>query len=342
MVHAFPRIRYEPWPDLTLYVELVDAYTALQLTKEEDIENAFAGILSTLAASFPGGFVAGLPCFAFEYALTWAPWMRDAAIARREGFPSWSWFGWQGARIRYDRCYASTSPRAALTIIEPIIKWTLRNKVDSKTRPLQSEHHLYQNMRVQVPDIMPAGWRLKSSNHSLRVGIDLNSYIHESFPGKVFAHPLPVAAAPLEQTLSNSWYPLLCFRTQAGRFKAKRTKAYRINAILIALYTVAGERCGSLSHDVALGAHLQQDQEVECELIVIAKGRSARDEEYGMHPEIVEMQYVGELANLAFYDYYVVLSITWVDGIAYRRGVGRCLQATWDEQSFETRDIVLG
>ena len=90
------------------YTDFVSIYTARSLTNAGDIINAFTGAMNR-AKQWWGDFWYGLPRNAFLYALSWTnhpvnhgvfvtlddPLLRNRhPVARREGFPSWSWAGW--------------------------------------------------------------------------------------------------------------------------------------------------------------------------------------------------------------------------------------------------------
>jgi hypothetical protein len=77
-----------------VYKASICDYSVRELTKPDDILNAFAGLQSILTP-FLGSFHWGLPGCCFEAALTWRT--KDPfLLARRNWFPSWSWTGWTG------------------------------------------------------------------------------------------------------------------------------------------------------------------------------------------------------------------------------------------------------
>ncbi|KAA8571272.1 hypothetical protein EYC84_000599 [Monilinia fructicola] len=76
-----------------LYFRAVETYTARNLTYSSDIINALAGVLSTQGHAMNCDIFLGLPSAIFDMALLWQP---CGKLVRREGFPSWSWAGWQG------------------------------------------------------------------------------------------------------------------------------------------------------------------------------------------------------------------------------------------------------
>lgn len=104
-------------------------YTGRQLTKQEDIINAFKGALWLLKYSMMTDIVFGLPASHFDLALLWQPsgrvvrrgerkCQRDGTLciknadgdclcplvdgaSRGPNLPTWSWAGWSGGRIEY-------------------------------------------------------------------------------------------------------------------------------------------------------------------------------------------------------------------------------------------------
>lgn len=79
------------------YDQMLRDYTSRQLTKEQDILDAFAGISNYWAEQFGATMKYGLPNSAFDWALLWEP---QQLMRRRDlddrSFPSWSWAGWKG------------------------------------------------------------------------------------------------------------------------------------------------------------------------------------------------------------------------------------------------------
>ena len=69
----------------------VTRYSYRRMTKDEDALNAFSGILQLLETDYEDGFFWGLPVTDFQWALLWEAM---ATPRRREGFPIWSWAGW--------------------------------------------------------------------------------------------------------------------------------------------------------------------------------------------------------------------------------------------------------
>lgn len=94
------RIRAERHPIWNNYRRAVQKFTKRTFTFDEDVINAFEGIVSLLQPAFRSDFLYGLPETELDVALLWQP---TSGIRRRINestgeptFPSWSWAGWIG------------------------------------------------------------------------------------------------------------------------------------------------------------------------------------------------------------------------------------------------------
>ena len=64
-------LHFSTWPDLREYAQLVDNYSRRELTYKDDVLDAFSGITNTLTKTFLGGFYFGLPRLFFDTAMLW-------------------------------------------------------------------------------------------------------------------------------------------------------------------------------------------------------------------------------------------------------------------------------
>jgi hypothetical protein len=78
---------------LSMYGNLVSAYLRRELSFRTDILNAFEGIAKVLARAMDTDFYAGLPVKWLDHGLLWQLY---GIADRQNGFPSFSWAGWQG------------------------------------------------------------------------------------------------------------------------------------------------------------------------------------------------------------------------------------------------------
>ncbi|RMZ83421.1 hypothetical protein DV736_g6618, partial [Chaetothyriales sp. CBS 134916] len=90
------------------YKQVVEEYTRRNLTRPEDVIDAFAGVAEHLKHLFRSQLLYGLPETELVFALLWKP---HGPFTRRTGksdlnpnlalFPSWSWTGWEG-QVKYN------------------------------------------------------------------------------------------------------------------------------------------------------------------------------------------------------------------------------------------------
>lgn len=85
--------------DFKNYDALISVFSGRKLTYEADALNACRGSLNRIGQRTGMEFAFGLPMQDCLRALIWVPHSAHS-LARRHGFPSWSWTGWTG-RIEY-------------------------------------------------------------------------------------------------------------------------------------------------------------------------------------------------------------------------------------------------
>ncbi|KAG9312674.1 heterokaryon incompatibility protein-domain-containing protein [Chiua virens] len=92
------------------YEQLVHRYTERKMTMDVDALNAFSAILTRFQEThYNKGFVHGLPVEDLPIALLWTH-DDDVGPRQRDGFPSWSWAGWEGAATgAADSCVRGTT-----------------------------------------------------------------------------------------------------------------------------------------------------------------------------------------------------------------------------------------
>ena len=73
---------------------LILYYSSRQLTKDSDAINAISALLIPLAIRMKSRLLEGLPTSSFDMSILYFP--RRGSLRRRNGFPSYSWAGWQG------------------------------------------------------------------------------------------------------------------------------------------------------------------------------------------------------------------------------------------------------
>ena len=112
--------------DFKNYDALVSVFTGRHLTYQTDVLNACRGSLNRFSDKSGVVFAFGLPMSDCLRALIWAP-HHAHVLARRLGFPSWSWAGWTG-RIEYHywvgdmAAYVNEGPRQQAFIQSSTLK----------------------------------------------------------------------------------------------------------------------------------------------------------------------------------------------------------------------------
>jgi hypothetical protein len=74
------------------------------------------------------------------------------------------------------------------------------------------------------------------------------------------------------------------------------------------------------------------------ELVEIAGGYCSEKEFFGVH----EKNHPERLKWSHWYEYYTVMWVKWVEGIAYRRGIGRVCKTYWEMHRGEPFKLILG
>ncbi|KAK1762163.1 heterokaryon incompatibility protein [Phialemonium atrogriseum] len=181
-------------------------------------------------------------------------------------------------------------------------------------------------------------------------------YTHDSSPGIKFWHPVPIGRGDAESTLPQAGYGrYLCAKTQQARLWAARPPqncsfplavSYQgpdrfvaplfstVLGVEIVLRDGAGSDVGELSIDgVDDLEHVKGYEAVEgesgyaCDLVAISRGFDFAE------PMVPERE---------TYTFYNVLWVVWIDGVAYRRGVGRVIRGTWEGLQREDIGLILG
>jgi hypothetical protein len=352
-------LQHTSWPDMDEYSEIVADYSCRCLTYDSDTVPAFLGVTNVLSNSFLGGFVFGLPALFIDAALLWRP---SAKIVRRntgiQGFtlPSWSWMGWTFHPTPVDTtlwkaaCNYVQNPGhwkrgngrtrdvpLNYTSLQPTVTWFLGPPEDRCQ--IQNLGFQWQHIEGDQNATVPDGWKKNSG-----------SFQHASDLRSLFNYPVPMVdhVAKIDvYTTSSSQSPtssLLFFKTARSylkvQFYCRKNLGCPGDDIAIAnIFDRSGSWAGHFrSNDMNLGLKSRNhDGREALEFIAISEG----SEHGGSH--VFDMEYASkhmdEQGTLRFVN---VLWIEWVEGIAYRRGLGHIVRSAWDRQVKEGVDVRLG
>jgi hypothetical protein len=325
-------LKISPWnrgcvipdfPDIEQYVFFVQDYTRRKLTYPSDGLQAITGLLSLISPSFSGQFISGLPEMFFNEALLWQPretMQRRQASGQGESPPSWSWAGWEG----------------------DIMKDEWLSHYDYVTPAHQTRKGGFKEPKTMRPVTPLVDWyhgNTRDDNHPI------TPY---SFDSTRSSLP-PISAR------------YISCRTKRAFFKGQPTSNAREDVAArygIVLKDGRNKVYGSINIDLLGGVRqdIRNLDYTDYELVAISQGsciytsglvkpsqyyegiavmgwgnfddHEDKEDEYSKHGHLVE--------------FYYVLWVEWVDGIAYRKGLGRILKKNWEEEDREEINLILG
>ncbi|QDS76565.1 hypothetical protein FKW77_006876 [Venturia effusa] len=338
-------LKIQPWPDLEQYFHLVDGFNGRNLTFETDALLAFTAIISAMSKSFPGGFHYGLPVFMFDIGLLWTS---STPLKRRTGFPTWSWLGWAG-RISMSLPYSNQQDPKTRSILAPYGSSEVQNLVIFYKVPRNELHQIkvdnsYHVLRdeAQNADYSPPLQWTKSWDCLHRRFV----FQHEDFPAYKLDFPYPVFPPVLDDE-STSFTPHLSFEAQSCTLFLRTAWASGEEAdlfVTIDLGTIDDQWAGTLGQTFRRTDDFKED--TACELIAISQQSAMipRDEWGDVVDDVPfdEMKKIREIGTMAKYEFYNVLWIEWVDGVAYRKALGRVWKDAWERQEIKTIQVTLG
>jgi len=368
---------FPPWPNLHMYLQLVAAYNNRELTFDDDVLAAFAGITSSLS-SFEGGFLYGLPEIFLDVALLWRPLGPcRRRRTRREGhdqagnpeyataFPSWSWIGWQmdmdplSWKCGYDYIKSTSIiswPGSKYnTVVRAGCSWQLRSTVqwhvadglDSPTRPVVEDYKRYQRSGS-----LPEAW----SRYSLPFeGPDKAEFIHPSDTRTRFHFPIPLQSDSKTKDCIRHGRdgPFLYCKTDRAYFMTEEPPPGSIVASLVddegkwvgvvrmqvddKKFQTQGERKDPLE----LSTQPRESRNMQRrEFIAVSEGSARNDwNEKGFFEE---WDFEERPRNTPLYEFVNVLCVERKEEIFYRQGVGRVLKAAWVREKPTAIQVTLG
>lgn len=333
-----------PWPDMLRFARLVSIYIIRDLTFPEDVLDAFAGVISHLSRAFHGGFISGLPQMCFDAALLWQPWKRRMkrrqsirCLASEATMPSWSWAGWTGAALNSES-WRSAANYQYETFEDPqwqqcswdtisTVYWSYSVTRTSKKKPIVITCQPLANHKDTSP--LPPGWCKP----------DEGRYYHERFPDQPFRYPIPVRDPHIAHTPPINARYLHCTTNRATltagvTFASSASLCTAIDLLVTESHVWAGV----LRLNQTTEESIVQGQNIE--LIEISRGCVKNN--------LVEQRSFDEWTRGAWscgediYEFYNVLWVDWIQGIAYRKACGRVKRNIWEELTGGKVEVTLG
>ncbi|KAL7913769.1 phosphotransferase enzyme family domain-containing protein [Trichoderma velutinum] len=339
------------WPNIDHYIDVVSEYGQKNLSFDDDVLYAFAGVMTVLTQSFHSGFHYGLPEAFFDASLLWEPdWKNSAPPQIRKSqkllLPSWSWVRTKGSiqtsawGAFAEDFYKDTSFKDIYEL-KPRVKWWKISSQGGASKLIEYEH--FSNHASMPPGWNPPIFR----DYDRRFDV---KYSQTLSPATEYPHPFPISESP-EAPLSDVEYgPLLrCIANRGWLIKSNELEEFRRNKLYgtFNLYLSDGTWAGILFDD-RLDQSFPQKSDERCEVIAIAEGRVPGmyyDYILPEHAMLQQAKFPGKwVSDREFfcYEFYFILWIGWVDGIAYRRGIGRVLKEVWENMELEEVEVLLG
>jgi hypothetical protein len=347
-----------PWPSLDDYCTLVHEYTQRNLTYEDDILNAFTGILTALDKIFPAGFWFGIPEMFFTACLLWQP---ETTITRRclsgdnfyeSNFPSWSWTGWVGP-VSVESWYAGCDyikESALLEYLAPAVPRLTKTvnfcRLLDKKLLNSGQAALIKDISMIYRDKQPRDW--PTGWHKNKTG----QCAFKDFPGFSFRYPIPLkktsgsdSDSGYQRTSAN---PKIGFHTSSAYFSLQpysnpSTDTRTQNKSIANVYNGV-EWCGI----VQLHEQWPTFSESLYEFVSISQGEVKISEDDNHHGAFFEIDYIersmydAKVSTRFKYQYHNTLLIQWHKDVAYRAGLGRISNKEWVRAKPVYKDIVLG
>lgn len=358
----------DSWPDLAQYIEIVHIYRKRKFTFPEDIHAAFVGATAAFSTTSLGPFNYGCPELFFDAALLWDLTTASRTHLRRKSsdpkkyLPSWSWMGWENPisflswtelhpvhrskpEAHYSTSWWSFTTWSKLL---PLVQWYSVYPSTGYQRKINSHWDKLGHVNVAANLPSPEGWTRHVEiveNQPLRVsseqeltikplpvgseqGPTIEWYTNIHLPDIVFAYPIPLKQEYdlLPTTPPESSHIIWCRTQRCWLFGGGPKNSDWPKNLLCDVHGVEAGHMSSFPGGDSRKCIGEKYELVAISLLETAWGSSMH--EYG-HYQLPQW-------------FYNVLSIEWIDGIAYRTGLGIVKKEVWEAQELEWIDLTLG
>ncbi|CAN9435283.1 unnamed protein product [Alternaria sp. RS040] len=340
------------WPDFNRYRELCRSYSRRYFTYDSDVVIAFAGAVTLLAKSFPGGILYGLPVLFFDIALLWnfggsfSERRCDASRDESSRPPSWSWMSQQGALRDFEQSTVFRGigyiDRPSTLVINPLVQWYFTSIGGAQTT-IANEYHKYKHFAQDSKSTPPPGWDRAESSSVSSGTYEENVYVTRNAPGWKFRFPIPLMDPSCSETMTPTPISnrITCNTERAYFYLAKEmtttaewgTSRFHVQ---VKVLDAGGFYSGIMYiHLNSYGMCLETDMRIE--LIAISTGSAADND------SLEDLGVLQEYHNIrGIYEFYNILLIAWTDGVAYRKAVGHVTKEAWEAADRELINVVLG
>lgn len=337
---------------LSWLITMLHYYTERELTYATDAINAISGLLKIVSTSMKSELLQGLPILALDYMLSFRVdarqnWQTTRKLVfnktkRRKGFPSWSYAGWEAA-INWN-FHPDISPLHPKTFNHWLdhgtwIVWFKSLGLDQPVAIL-TEESLKVRSRTEREVFYS---RMSQGDLSGRFGkLDTSKTVPEALtsinPAYLQQQLLRFYTVTVNLTISPTVIRLISPPSDNESGERLSGSEVRVSGTL---YDVKGSSTGLLIFDI--GDFVTEDGVYELILLSDYYGSLIRGvDQPSSNPLNFSITYPDTKKDL---ELFWVMLLTWDDGVAERRGIGRVLRSAV-ENSFppgpQWREIVLG
>ncbi|KAK4063424.1 uncharacterized protein Triagg1_9444 [Trichoderma aggressivum f. europaeum] len=268
----------------------------------------------------------------FDASLLWEPgWEYPTPPQPRKTqtllLPSWSWVRTRGSIStsvwqNFAQNFYKDASSKNIYELQPRVQWWKLSSLGGASKRIKYQH--FSNHAS-----MPPGW----DPPTFQAGLDRRDdfkYSHTLSPDTEYPHPFPFPESAGARLPDVEYGPLL--RRIANR------------GWLIKSNELRDPYGGEILFDDRLDQSFPQESGERCEVIAIAEGRVPHMEDDYILAEKREIPPEERAWNFIDfrYEFYFILWIGWVDGFAYRRGIGRVLKGVWENMELEEIEVTLG
>ena len=333
-------------PNFLLFMDIVEDFNSKKLSYPEDAHDAFTGVLSSLAMSFPGGFISALPTLIFSEALIWTPRhgldptaRRTAAssptttASRKSKLPSWSWIGWEGtiwwAYVfrSVDFLRVNSAPGFTMT---PTVQWRSHTRPDGPGTPIPDIRSKYKHLQNSTTPTLPSQWE----RHQKDNDIYYTPPDTQTLPDTDYQYPIP-SASEIDPNNTVELTPYISTRTRRAFLHNGKNNPIK-HDFDINITDRNGTLVGFLTPNEGKADTIV---DMDLELVEIAFGEWPVTSKKHYEEVVDEIAFSGSVGT---YEFYWVMWISWEGGIAYRRGIGRVFKGAWEREVKGEIDLMLG
>ncbi|KAF1851982.1 HET-domain-containing protein [Cucurbitaria berberidis CBS 394.84] len=355
----FDGLHHRSWPDLYEYTHLADTYAKRKFTYPSDVIPAFSGFATVVGKSFRGGILYGLPALFFDVALLWqSPRLATRRVVSSHSgiqtqLPSWSWVSWPGqvnlalwtAGCEYLELFSTS------LVVNPLVKWHIITS-DNIRVAIESDYHKYRHLFDAADGELPSGWsrvvrdaiRSRKRPQSWSSNAESYAYKHSTDARTIFNYPIPLvepfhidAITPKSNLITcranRAWFSMVVERSLHPSLYTSIFDSNKVWSGMLDIVYNGLVNKGSTSATV---------NNPRCELIAISTGSVLQDPRYDIRSWFKEERHPRRPNTGTRYYFYNVLWIEWVEGIAFRKALGRVHKAAWDAAERELIDVILG